>query len=599
MAVALETKWNTRLRDSIDHSRRQLAPFRQQRNEVIKQFVGKHYGQHGSSEHRPVNFMELSVNIYMFNLAARPPRLNVSTRYPELKPVASGLTLGINEFLKRINAGRVLREFVMDAMFGFGIMKVGLADEDFVELDGEEIGIGSAFMDTVSLDDFVYDTDARTYDAVRYAGNKYMIRKNHALESGLYDNKVLEEYCSSWEARAQNEDGGERASMLTTGSSLDYDTEDPLIELMDIWIPDDNVIITMPAETGQDMVLRESEYEGPQTGARSQQGPYHLLRFNPVPDNIYPLPPVMIWRDLDDLANKLMRKMNNQAVRQKEVTGVRTGSERDGRNIQSAQDGQMISLDDPQSATIMKFGGVDATTQAFFLNVKEMINYIGGNLDSLGGLSKQADTLGQEEMIAASSALRIQSMQMELHQAMTQIMRSLCWYVVTDPMMELPYTRRLQGMEDIEVASSIRASDMQGDFLDYNFEIEPYSMQPQTPQQKAMMLQQILSQFYMPALPFLEQQGLQVDWHMVNKLLSEYSSLPELELVIRAADEDEMGDRPTESHERVNPTQTTRKYLREGRPGGTRSTQDNALARTLMGESLQDDETSRIATGGY
>ena len=561
---------------------------------AVRQYVGQHYGDHGSREARPVNFMEMAVNIYMFNMSARAPRVNVSTRYPQLKPVASGLTLGLNEFLTRINAEQIMQDFVLDALFSMGIMKVGIASDDFANVDGDEIGVGSPYMSTVGLDDFVYDTDARHYDDVRFAGNKYLIRKNVALESGMYDEKLVEEYCSLLEARPHNEDGGERASQLTSGASYDDDVDNPLLELFDIWLPDENMVVTFPAEQGQTLLLRETEYEGPPTGARSQQGPYHLLRFNHVPDNIYPSPPVNIWRDMDDLANKLMNKMGRQAARQKDITVVPRGREADGDTIQKAADGWIVGLDDPGSINNLQFGGVDGKTLAFFLQAKDVLSYMAGNLDALGGLSKQADTLGQEQMIAESSAMRIQSMQQQLYNATSQIMRSLAWYVVSDPLMELPYTRRAPGYEEIEIASSIRAEDMQGDFLDYNFTIEPYSMQPQTPQQKLGKVMQLMQEFYLPLQPMMQEQGIGLDFNELNKLIADYAALPELESIVTAVDQPP--EEPTESRSRM-PNNTTRRYIREGRSGANRHNRDDTMSRLLMGEAVQDDEMSRIGGG--
>ena len=79
-----------------------------------------------------------------------------------------------------------------------------------------------------------------------------------------------------------------------------------IVELRDIWLPREQLIITV--ETGKlGPSLRVLEWDGPHSG------PYRFLRFNEVPGNTMPLPPVALWRDLHDLANVLFRKLGLQS----------------------------------------------------------------------------------------------------------------------------------------------------------------------------------------------------------------------------------------------------------------------------------------------
>lgn len=48
--------------------------------------------------------------------------------------------------------------------------------------------------------------------------------------------------------------------------------------------------------------LRVVDWEGPESG------PYHLLWYNEMPSNSFPLAPVTQWIDLNDGYNRVMRK---------------------------------------------------------------------------------------------------------------------------------------------------------------------------------------------------------------------------------------------------------------------------------------------------
>lgn len=53
-----------RLWDAMSHSREKLRPFRENRLDAIKQYVGSHYGEQGSEEDVPVNLIELAISVY-------------------------------------------------------------------------------------------------------------------------------------------------------------------------------------------------------------------------------------------------------------------------------------------------------------------------------------------------------------------------------------------------------------------------------------------------------------------------------------------------------------------------------------------------------
>ena len=81
--------------------------------------------------------------------------------------------------------------------------------------------------------------------------------------------------------------------------------------------------------------------------ANRMGGPYAFLYYAKPTNSAMPVAPVMDMIDLHMSANKLWRKADRQAQRQKYVGVVGTTGEDDGRRVVQASDGQMIRLDDP------------------------------------------------------------------------------------------------------------------------------------------------------------------------------------------------------------------------------------------------------------
>ena len=551
----------TKLRRAVDYSRRQLQPFRQQRYEVIRQYVGFHYSDDGASDRVPVNLLELAINIYTQQMAARIPQVLVSTSFRQLKPSAANFELALNHLLKEIKFGETTRMAVVDALFSLGIIKTGLERRSSVEIDGYLHDVGQPFADMISLDNWVHDTTATRLDQCQFMGDRYRLPLELVKESKAFKNT---DSLQATVKTAYNEDGDSKAESLSHGAQVDPDEYKEHVELWDIWLPLENLLITIPAE-GEGKPLRVIDWDGPETG------PYHLLSFSPVPGNIMPLAPSGLWMDLHDLANRLFRKLGRQAERQKTVLGIQSGAEDDGNRIIKANDGETLRMDNPDRAREYRFGGIDQPSLAFLLQVKDLFVYLGGNLDSLGGLSPMADTLGQDQLLAQNASKRVADMQDRVIAFTKEVIGALGFYLWTDPLINLPLTKRVPGMEELSIPVTFDAESREGDFLDYNIEIEPYSMQHQSPQMKLQTLVQVFQQFIAPFAPMMAEQGIGIT-----------QPSGRFEKTMVGQPPQKMGGTTRHISERVN------------RPGATRSGKDAALMQTLLGGNPQQAELAAI-----
>jgi hypothetical protein len=92
--------------------------------------------------------------------------------------------------------------------------------------------------------------------------------------------------------------------------------------------------------------LRVDDYYG------VKEGPYTLLTLTPpVPGNPLPVPSVGIWNDLHVLANRMAKKIIEQAERQKDVMAYRAAAADDAEELRNASDGESVKVDDPRPST--------------------------------------------------------------------------------------------------------------------------------------------------------------------------------------------------------------------------------------------------------
>lgn len=580
--------------DAVDYSRWRLQPFREKRFEAVRQYVGMNYSDDGTDLAVPISLIELAVNIYTRQLAANTPRSLVTTKHVHLKPQAAELGLASDHLFEEIDFGETLRMAVIEALFSMGIIKTGLSVSDQLEFEGYTHDIGQPYADVVGLDDWVQDMNAERKDQWQFCGNMYTLPYEFIKESPLYTKEGRDSLTISDED-SYNEQGDERAGTLSRGTQTNRNSMYPPTRLIDLWLPIDNLLVTLPYEIrGQQSSsfgepLRIVDFDGP------EGGPYDILSFSPVPGNVLPLPPAALWKDLHDLANQLFRKLGRQADRQKDVLVVQGSATEDGKRIVQASDGEAVRSDNPGATQQVKFGGADPNSNAFLIQVLQHFKSFAGNLDLLGGLSPQSETLGQDRLLANSASKRVSDMQDQVAKFTKKVSKKLAWYLWNDPLIDIPLVKPIEGT-DLSIQTRFTAEDKEGDFLDYNFSITPYSMQDRSPAERLQTITQVFGQFIVPFMSMLEKEGISINFAGLLRVIAKYTDMDELEdfLVFNGAPDE--GERPV-GQASGKAANTTRTYQRINRPGTTQQGQDEALSAMLKGIGQQPAQQAAAVRG--
>lgn len=524
----MDQKRFSSLKNAIEPARRSLEPFRRELSEALKAYAGPHYGDSKSPD-RPVNMLQLSVESFLQQLSSRSPQVLCTTHKPELRSAAIEMELALNEALKKMDFEQQHRLWVLSAIFLVGVMEVGLDVVETVEVDGEQMPVTEIFCDTIMFDDFVFDTSASRWDMrqVGFVGHKYRMTLEDARADERFDK-------SAREALQPIDQGRDETAKLASGDGPQIEQFTEMCEIWQIYCPRDNEVVTFSVDGG-DKPLKTVKWEGP------KHGPYHLLGFNPVLNNIMPLAPVANWLDLDELGNNLYKKMGKQASRQKTVTLVDNQAVTDGNNIMKAADGDVIAVGNPNMVQEVRYGGVDQQTLGFALNVRATADFVMGNLSSQMGLGASADTLGQERMIHQAANTRMASMQGVLLSATKKVLRDIAFYLHNHPTVEFDLTMDIPGMSmKIPVRWPYRDNGLgqeidvrKGDYQEYDIDIQQYSMAEVTPGERAQLLRSIWAQDILPAI----QLGVQPDVYAYLAKLGKYYNLPELSEIVKMTQE--------------------------------------------------------------
>jgi len=513
---------------AIEASRRDLRPFREKRLAFLQASVGSNYGtttaldSAGFMGQAPderavyVNVLDQMVSTYVQNLSVRVPAVMVSSHFPQFNAFAYTFQLALNFLIQfEVPLGEVLRRAAQQAMFQLGVVKIGLSRVK----QGLFKENGKPFAEVVDFDNWVHDSVATRFEECQFFGDRYEVPVDVLLSQPEFkdDQNVLDRIKNSagrWpfrrepEARDMSKDTNYRAEFIKT------------VRLWDIFLPQTQQLVTF-IEDDPDPI-RVIEWEGPVLG------PYRLLSFGDVPGNVMPLSPVANLFDLHMGLNSLFRKLMSQAKRQKTNLLFHGSAEGDVDRVTKAPDGMSIRADHPDKLREVRWNGVDQQTFSFFLAADRKFSALAGNLDTLAGLSPQADTLGQENLMAASASKRVQGMQSAFLKFATDIIRDLGFYLWTDPSIEIPVVKEVPGFEGMGVPTTFSARKKQGDFYNYVISISPYALEPESPGQKLQLARSIV-QDYAAMGQMMMQQGIALDFNSYLSMVSQYSNMPELQ----------------------------------------------------------------------
>lgn len=523
MANRLEERWSEynsrvpfikRLHQGIRQCDIYKKPHLRLITRMYEQYANGWFSGGRGRQNQPINLIDRGISILIPYIASHDPRILVQPRTginnPNIPPFAKTLGLAMRHLLHEIKfATYTLQPVIQDSFFGMGITKTGIWHSHDVKVGGHLHQVGQPYCDRIDIVDYIFDVSARNREEMKYEGHRYRLPANYVIESGLFkhidqlkfDQALLgDPDVPDWVKNDGN-------------TSFNYNELYPTVELIDIWLPDEGIIITIPNEGQGNRIMRTVEWEGP------EGGPFDVLAYKFFPNSVMPIPPVYSWLDYNSTVNRIVGNMRDISEREKTVGVYDLSGADDAEVVKMARHGELIGLNNPEAVREVKFGGFDPQTLPFLQFMLAQYSQTGPNLNLLGGNAPSSPTLGQDQMLMQTAMQEVDQMQTSTYKFVESISRKLAWFLWSDPLIVLPLIREVAG-EQYEVEYS--ESTKEGDFFDYNFEVEPYSMSRMSPEARYQRILQLVSQVIIPLLPMAAQQGANLNVTNLVKELGPY-----------------------------------------------------------------------------
>lgn len=509
------------------------------REQLLRKALGDNWN--GAAKQTITNLLWRAAETFAFDLMISRPRCSISSRDQKNAGFARNFSLAVNNYATKIRFADELSAGIMDALFGLAVfkrywsptnktMRVINPDIDEPGLDADpgewmkyreqqylDLDPGEPMIERLCPEDWIYDTAQGRRRYFRFECHRYRRPLDEVKADRRFDADVRKELKASSKWGQDYRERAERLSQM--GHNHDNDDLEKMITLWDVWLPKEKQFVTLSEDASLAPLLI-----GPWNGAPG--GPFTPMIFSSLPDNFEPVSLLGNLEASHDTINSLMRKMIRQAQRQKDVTAY-AGPESDAQRVRDAADGQMVRVSAPEAFQILSSKGVNPSIGQFASVMQQIGSKEGGNLELIAGTAQMSDTASQDEMLnARSSALQSKRMQ-RVAAVAGELYEALGWMLWHDVAVEVPGQLDLPEY-GVKVDATWQPDERYGEIEDYQFSYIPFNEAYQSPQQKMQIVNSLITNFYVPLLPALQQSGQTLDLSELAQFHADMGNVPEI-----------------------------------------------------------------------
>lgn len=486
----------------------------------------------------PENFGHEYVSLVLPRIIHDTPKFRVRLGDPTLDlMVGKRLQIAVNRWSRIVKLRRTLERIATDMLFSYGVaLTVSEPRAEARQIDGRDPYLPRVYR--ISPDRFFIDPAATSVEDARYMGHCYAIDKDDLLERAAADPTWD---MASIEALAANTDLDE------VRKPKDRDIEDRKeLAVYEIWVPEISQPLAEAADEllGQGMVngtiytlvkargnADDGKFEGylrepiPYFGPRT--GPYTVFGVYTVPDDPYPLSPLMaVQSQVVDL-NSHLSSVRSSAAAYKRLVMV------DSRNSKLAQDIKDSPHDyillseslDKDKVVNLEIGGITQQQVQYSQIAQDRLDRVSGIHDAMRGNIQGSATATEVAVAESSATMRMAHLKRQFQDAVDDMARGVLWFMWHDDRVAFPLGR--EGVEALlESDPKFVGGIGMGGWEDLEVQVDAYSMERVSEalvQKRALELLQITTSVAqgMATMPF-------VKWREILSVVGDSLNMPHL-----------------------------------------------------------------------
>ena len=460
---------------------------------LIERYHGPAYRGGDTSEDDPENFVHEYVSLIMPRIVHDSPRVRVKSSRPVSQSMTAGvLQVALNRWTKMTKLRNTLERIATDCLLGYGVaMVVNEPREGYRATDGQDPWLPRVYR--ISPDRFFIDPAATHAEDARYMGHCWVVDRDDLLAQAEREEDV-EEVDGALGMAAFN---GTIYTMLK-GQSSDPNKKDPA-----------------------GFVRKPRPYWGP------RNGPYSVFGCYTVPDDPYPLSPIVCLVPQMDDVNAHLRSMRYSASAYKRVVAVDSRNAKLAQDIRDRDDLYVVLADgiDPTQVVPVEVCGITPQQVQYASMAQDRLDRVSGIHDAMRGNITGQPTATEVSIAESATGMRMAHLKKQFAENVNEVMRTVAWYLFHDRKVTFPL-----GEDGIvamgEPEPIFTASAMVGLFDDLDIDIDVMSMERVSDvvlQRRAMELLQLVG-----TLSTAVVSSPQVKWKDVMQIVGDAMNIPNL-----------------------------------------------------------------------
>lgn len=516
-----DPKQYANLRRTVKYNYRELKPFRDVRRLNVEAARGHYYRTKNDppdADRNPVNMMDQFQETLVRSFVQSNPRARITSR--TAPKIAAIFQEHVNRTIREIVLLHTLRRCVQEAVLGYlGIGYCGIAPTD-------NDPTGESFCDPIALPNFVVDLAHDEFHRADLMGHRFDRRIVELRGNESYDQEMVAKLKGRRSGMSELHDGDD---------DEDYDEEQgSLFDSADIWaiqVQPANLVIYMSEQSSIDKPLRVESLDAPEFG------PYVLLAFDRVPDELMPNSRAAMMLDMHAFVNGQYRRVFMQEDQAAEFHTYEGGSEEDARQIRDAMDGGLYLVNNNAAVQRRTKGGTNPQALATAIHGRRLFDELSGNVRQLGGIPSGADTATQARIDQANVSHLIRDMQLQVVAFTKQILQNIAWAEWTHPTRTRQVDLKI-GRRGMAVSEMWSPAMREGDFIEHEIDIIPDSMEHRSSGQQLEHLIRAVQNVVVPMMQMPTERPVVLKPPEFLRKYAELDNLPELaEVADYAADE--------------------------------------------------------------
>ena len=412
---------------------------------IIERMTGPDYRDEGSrSGGDPENFVHQYMALILPRLVYDNPRIRVSSRTPmEHMIFGKQLQAGINSWCKTTRMRDTLQRIACDMLAAYGVgMVVNEPMPSMRQTDGDTPWLPRLYR--IDPHDFIIDPQARHVEDARYMCHEYRCDRDDLLdradaEEG-WDEAAIEEAAGYTEGDIDEFGGGR------VGPDRDQ------LTVYEIWVPElrgEEEILDEALDTdlhsGTILTIIRGQAHGDEPAAfgfarkprayyGSRNGPYQVFGCYTVPNDPYPLSPIVpLLPQIADL-NDHLRSMTHSASCYKRIIATDSRNQKLANDIRDREDLTVVMVDglDPSQIVPIELGGITPQQVNYAGLTQDRLDRVSGIHDAMRGNITGTATATEINVAESAASLRIAHMTKEFQESVSRALHGVCWYLFHD-----------------------------------------------------------------------------------------------------------------------------------------------------------------------